>query len=123
MKQILLNFFAKNGGTIARAIAALIAGGISQLVTRYGFELTPDQSNKIAVGVAAGVAGFIGEAVTYYQAQGIKTIQAAIQPLLPEVRTDGTAGAVTISAVQTVAAAAAKPEAMPVSTDLSSPAK
>lgn len=114
MRTILLNYFTKNGGMIARAIAALVVGGITQLIARYGFELTPDQSNKIAAGVALGVQGFIGEAVTYYQSAGIKKMQAAIQPLLPEVRQDGTAGTVTIEAVKTVVEAAKSDSAMPV---------
>lgn len=120
MKTILINYFTKNGGAIARLIAGAVAAGITALVARYGFELTPDQTGKISAGVALAVQGLIGEGVTYYQAQlaekqekGIAAIQQAIAPLIPEIQPTGKASTFTVEAVKAVAAAAASPEAMP----------
>lgn len=113
ISTVLVNFFTKNGGLMARLIAAALVAGITAMVARWGFQLSAEDTAKLSGTIAVIVQGLIGEFVAAYQARGIKVIQAAVQTMAPEVRTDGTAGKVTREAVQEVAnlAAQAKPQA------------
>ncbi len=99
----LINVFAKNTGPLVRWITAAIVAGIVAALAHFGFALEPKDTAELSAFVALIVAGWIGEYVAKMQKQNIAKIQEAVQVIAPEVRTDGTAGAVTVAAVQRAA--------------------
>lgn len=113
MNSILVSFFTKNAGLIARLIASALVAVITYAITRLGFELDAQLSGQISAGVLVLVQGFIGEVVLYYQSQtaakqekGIAAIQEALATVNPAMIPTGKANTYTVETVRAVAAQA-----------------
>ena len=104
LKAFLINLFSKNTGSIARAVAGIVAAGIAALAVKlFGYTLSAEEYLKLTGMVAGGAMWFLGEVVKYIENKNITALQAAVQTIAPEVLTDGHIGPVTVAAVERAA--------------------
>lgn len=104
--SFLINVFSSQYGTILRLATSAIVWVIVALTSYFGLNLSGDTVALLSSLAAAMVAGAIGEYILKDARDGTKQMQTLLQPVMPEVTTDGRAGPVTIEAVAKVVEAA-----------------
>ena len=98
----------KEGGALQRIFAAALASLITAAAAKIGFDVPPEKAALYSLYAATAVAGALGEWTARRQAKDIKTMQADVQVIKPEVQADGQAGPVTKNAVSQIAETVAK---------------
>lgn len=106
-----LNVLSSQAGFFARILANAIVCAIVAIVAKIGLDMSGEDVLKLTGTLATILGWILSDLVAQAQAKNVKQIQEALQPLVPAVRIDGHAGAVTVAAAQVVAADLTKAQA------------
>lgn len=103
LPEPVLNVLSSQAGFFARLLANALISSLVAAIAYFGFKMDGDDVLKLTGTLTTILGWFLSDWVAQQQARNVKKIQAAIQPLVPMVRTDGSARSVTVAAVEAVA--------------------
>lgn len=94
------------GAFLPRWLASTFIGFLAAFLLDWGFEVSAETIAKFTTLLTVAIAGAWGEYLKRQNEKGVIQIQAQIQPIAPEVDTDGIAkpNGITVGAVTRAAA-------------------